>query len=66
MKFTLAPRSMFSVACRSIPRPNGDGADGCGRGWTQPADAPLKCEVCGRRLVITDEFVEIPLTDLAR
>lgn len=56
---------LFSVACRSIPRANGEGADGCGAGWTQPADAELRCPRCQRRLVITDEFAEIPLTELA-
>ena len=52
---------VFSVACRSIPRADGHGADGCGHGWTQPADAALVCPRCGRRLVITDEYVEIEL-----
>lgn len=54
-------RRMYSVACRSIPRANGIGADGCGAGWTQPAEAALTCPRCGRRLAITDEYVEIPL-----
>lgn len=55
---------MHSVACRSIPRTDGQGADGCGHGWCQPADAELKCPTCGRRLVITDEFTLIPLREV--
>lgn len=52
---------LYSVACRSIPRPSGVGADGCGAGWIQAADESLKCPRCGGRLTITDEFTEIPL-----
>lgn len=52
---------VYSVACRSLPRADGKGADGCGHGWCQPADAALVCPRCGRRLVITDEYDVIPL-----
>lgn len=45
-----------SVACQSIPRPNGAGAVGCGAGWTQPVDGPAVCPRCGRTLVVTGSF----------
>lgn len=52
-----------SVACRSIPRKDGSGADGCGKGWTQEAGATRSCPTCGRALSLTDRFA---VADLRR
>lgn len=51
-------RRVESVACRSIPNPKGDGATGCGHGWTQTAGQRHTCPRCGRALVVTGRWTE--------
>jgi len=59
-------RRIVSVACRSIPNKTGEGATGCGAGWTQRSTAALVCPRCGRALYVTGSFWSIPLRDTVR
>lgn len=53
--------AMESVACRSIPRADGNGADGCGKGWTQVDGATRICPTCRRPLIVTGRWRQVEL-----
>lgn len=58
---TLSAVQMESVACRSIPRPDGKGADGCGKGWVQKKGERKVCPTCNRPLHVTGSYLEASL-----
>lgn len=52
-----------TVTCIRVVDDNGKWIAGCGKGWTQPRGSRTHCS-CGRRLMVVDSYVEIPLPEV--